>query len=126
MVYPEASYIIREGEPHDMILFIVQGLVRVHTTDERGRINSSFLKTGDIYGEEIINTTSSSNLLVTKGIVKSVTRVGAFALLAKDLNQLRTTSVPWKLWKNVPGQKHECKYVILIGFQIHPSHFYYC
>lgn len=94
VMYPEASYIIREGEPHDMILFIVQGLVRVHTTDEGGRIDSSsdsFLETGDIYGQELINT---SDLPITNRIVKSVTRVGAFALLAKDLNQLRTTSVP--------------------------------
>lgn len=87
-MYPEASYIIREGEPLDMILFIVQGLVLVHTIGEGGRIDSSmFLEAGDIYGEELIYaTSSSSHSPITNIIVKSVTRVGAFVLLAKDLN----------------------------------------
>lgn len=98
-MYPEASYIIREGEQLDMILFIVQGLVLVHTTDEGGRIVSSmdtYLETGEIYGIELISTTSSSVLRITNRIVKSVTRVGAFALMVKDLNQPRTTAYPAK------------------------------
>ena len=54
VIYSENSYIIREREPIDKMLFITQGVVRTYTTsnDGSGFSRTVCLEKGDFYGED--------------------------------------------------------------------------
>ncbi|KAM1340185.1 hypothetical protein ACFX2H_038622 [Malus domestica] len=85
------TYIIREGDPVNEMLFIIRGQLESSTTDG-GRIgfyNSTTLKRGDFCGEELLTwalmPTSSLNLPCSTRTVRSLTEVEAFALKAEDL-----------------------------------------
>ncbi|KAL5568117.1 hypothetical protein UlMin_024692 [Ulmus minor] len=87
-IYPESSYIIRKGEPIDLVLFITQGVVwSFGETSPMER-----LKRGDYYGSELIEwklkSTSYSAFPISTKNVKSHTKVEAFVLLAADLEHL--------------------------------------
>ncbi|XP_057821107.2 protein CNGC15b isoform X1 [Cryptomeria japonica] len=95
----QGTYIIREGDPVNEMLFIIRGYLDSVTTDG-GRLdffNSILLGPGDFCGEELLSwallAKSSSNLPPSTRTVKALVEVEAFALQAEDLkfvaNQFR-------------------------------------
>ncbi|KAH7538188.1 hypothetical protein FEM48_Zijuj03G0172400 [Ziziphus jujuba var. spinosa] len=96
VVYSEHSYIIRKGEPLDLMLFITQGVVWSYAAkNDNDGSNYGFtsfkrLERGDYYGEELLKETLTSPDLVSSFPisslnVKSHTKVEAFVLTANDL-----------------------------------------
>ncbi|GMN44440.1 hypothetical protein TIFTF001_013629 [Ficus carica] len=120
VLYTEESYIVREGDPVDEMLFIMRGRLLTVTTNggRTGFFNSEYLKAGDFCGEELLTWAldphSSSNLPISTRTVQALTEVEAFALKADDLKfvasqfrrlhskQLRHTfrfySQQWRSW----------------------------
>ncbi|GLT53352.1 hypothetical protein SLA2020_266300 [Shorea laevis] len=91
VLYTEKSYIVREGDPVDEMLFIMRGKLLTMTTNggRTGFFNSEYLKAGDFCGEELLTWAldphSSSNLPISTRTVQALTEVEAFALKADDL-----------------------------------------
>ncbi|XP_022723749.1 cyclic nucleotide-gated ion channel 1-like [Durio zibethinus] len=120
VLYTEESYIVREGDPVDEMLFIMRGKLLTMTTNggRTGFFNSEYLGAGDFCGEELLTWAldphSSSNLPISTRTVRALTEVEAFALMAYDLKfvasqfrrlhskQLRHTfrfySQQWRTW----------------------------
>ncbi|XAR52235.1 hypothetical protein NMG60_11020192 [Bertholletia excelsa] len=120
VLYTEDSFIVREGDPVDEMLFIMRGKLLTATTNggRTGFFNSDFLKAGDFCGEELLNWAldphSPSNLPISTRTVQALSEVEAFALVADDLKfvasqfrrlhskQLRHTfrfySLQWRTW----------------------------
>ncbi|GLU24388.1 hypothetical protein SLE2022_403280 [Rubroshorea leprosula] len=120
VLYTENSYIVREGDPVDEMLFIMRGKLLTTTTNggRTGFFNSEYLKAGDFCGEELLTWAldphSSSNLPTSTRTVEALAEVEAFALVADDLKfvasqfrrlhskQLRHTfrfySQQWRTW----------------------------
>lgn len=120
VLYTEESYIIREGDPVDAMVFVMRGKLLTMTTNggRTGFFNSDYLKAGDFCGEELLTWAldphSSSNLPLSTRTVQTLTEVEAFALMADDLKfvasqfrrlhskQLRHTfrfySQQWRTW----------------------------
>lgn len=98
VIYPNGSYIIREGEPLDMMFFITQGIVLTYTTDAgrtstSGSSTTTRLEKGDCYGKELLSwaetsATSFSDLPKSTRTVKSHKKVELFALQAADLQSI--------------------------------------
>lgn len=90
-LHTKDTYIIREGDPVNEMLFIIRGKVESSTTDggRSGFFNSITLGHGDFCGEELLTwaliPTSSLNLPSSTRTVKTVTELEAFALRAEDL-----------------------------------------
>ncbi|XP_057969808.1 probable cyclic nucleotide-gated ion channel 5 [Malania oleifera] len=90
-LYTESTYIVREGDPVDEMLFIIRGRLESVTTDggRSGFFNRSLLKEGDFCGEELLtwalDPRSGSNLPSSTRTVKALTEVEAFALIAEEL-----------------------------------------
>ncbi|KAF6173022.1 hypothetical protein GIB67_006398 [Kingdonia uniflora] len=119
-LYTEVSYIVREGDPVDAMLFIMRGKLLTETTNggRTGFFNSDTLKAGDFCGEELLTWAldphSSSNLPISTRTVKALVEVEGFALKADDLKtvasqfrrlhskQIRHTfrfySQQWRTW----------------------------
>ncbi|KAL3574820.1 hypothetical protein D5086_022921 [Populus alba] len=91
VLYTEESYIVREGDPVDEMLFVMRGKLLTITTNggRTGFFNSEYLKAGDFCGEELLTWAldphSSSNLPISTRTVRTITEVEAFALMADDL-----------------------------------------
>lgn len=121
VLYTEGSYILREGDPVDEMLFIMRGTLLTATTDggRTGFFNSDHLKAGDFCGEELLTWAldphhSATNLPISTRTVQVLSEVEAFALVADDLKfascqfrrlhskQLRHTfrfySQQWRTW----------------------------
>ncbi|KAH9677298.1 cyclic nucleotide-gated ion channel 1 [Citrus sinensis] len=108
VLYTEESYIVREGDPVDEMLFIMRGKLLTITTNggRTGFFNSEYLGAGDFCGEELLtwalDPQSSSNLPISTRTVRALTEVEAFALMADDLKFLRHTfrfySQQWRSW----------------------------
>ncbi|MBA0826263.1 hypothetical protein Goarm_011131, partial [Gossypium armourianum] len=120
VLYTEESYIVREGDPVDEMLFIMRGKLLTMTTNggRTGFFNSEYIGAGDFCGEELLTWAldphSSSNLPISTRTVRALTEVEAFALVADDLKfvasqfrrlhskQLRHTfrfySQQWRTW----------------------------
>lgn len=90
-LFTENTYIVREGDPVDEMLFIIRGRLESVTTDggRSGFFNRSFLKEADFCGEELLtwalDPKSGSNLPSSTRTVKALTEVEAFALIAEEL-----------------------------------------
>ncbi|KAF5813043.1 putative potassium channel, voltage-dependent, EAG/ELK/ERG, rmlC-like jelly roll [Helianthus annuus] len=90
-LYTNNTYIVREGDPVDEMLFIIRGRLESATTDggRSGFFNSGFLKEGDFCGEELLtwalDPKSGSNLPSSTRTVKALREVEAFALPADEL-----------------------------------------
>ncbi|KAK6942303.1 Ion transport domain [Dillenia turbinata] len=90
-LYTENTYIVREGDPVDEMLFIIRGRLESVTTDggRSGFFNRSLLKESDFCGEELLtwalDPKSGSNLPSSTRTVKAITEVEAFALIAEEL-----------------------------------------
>ncbi|CAK8564295.1 unnamed protein product [Lathyrus sativus] len=87
----ENTYIVREGDPVDEMLFIIRGRLESITTDggRSGFFNRSLLKEADFCGEELLtwalDPKSGSNLPTSTRTVKALTEVETFALTADEL-----------------------------------------
>lgn len=90
-LYTEQTYIVREGDPVDEMIFIIRGHLESVTTDggRSGFFNRGLLKEGDFCGEELLtwalDPKSSINLPLSTRTVKALTEVEAFALRAEEL-----------------------------------------
>lgn len=90
-LFTEHTYIVREGDPVDEMLFIIRGRLESVTTDggRSGFFNRGFLKEADFCGEELLtwalDPRSGSNLPTSTRTVKALTEVEAFALTADEL-----------------------------------------
>ncbi|XP_062154119.1 cyclic nucleotide-gated ion channel 1-like [Alnus glutinosa] len=103
LYYNENSYIFREGEPLNAMIFITQGSLWCFKTNncENGEGTASSpqcIEKGEFYGEELLqwgfNCSPSpklSNLPISK-TVKTLTKVEAFALTANDWKFLLSTA----------------------------------
>ncbi|KAL6123068.1 hypothetical protein ACLB2K_075591 [Fragaria x ananassa] len=104
--YREDSYIIREEERMNQMIFITHGTVQTYKTNGKGgKVGSKFLEKGDFYGaEELLkwasNFSAYQDLPISKRMVKPVTKVEAFSLGADDLK-----SVAIKYWWNFTKNK---------------------
>ncbi|KAK6117115.1 hypothetical protein DH2020_049160 [Rehmannia glutinosa] len=87
----KGTYIVREGDPVNEMLFVIRGQLESSTTDggRSGFFNSITLKPGDFCGEELLTwalmSTSNLNRPASTRTVKCTTEVEAFALRADDL-----------------------------------------
>uniref|UniRef100_J3KUE2 Cyclic nucleotide-binding domain-containing protein n=1 Tax=Oryza brachyantha TaxID=4533 RepID=J3KUE2_ORYBR len=87
----EATYIVREGDPVDEMLFIIRGRLESSTTDggRMGFFNRGLLKEGDFCGEELLtwalDPKAAANLPLSTRTVKAISEVEAFALHADEL-----------------------------------------
>ncbi|XP_072972073.1 probable cyclic nucleotide-gated ion channel 5 isoform X1 [Typha angustifolia] len=87
----ENTYIVREGDPVDEMVFIIRGRLESITTDggRSGFFNRGLLKEGDFCGEELLtwalDPKSAANLPSSTRTVKALTEVEAFALTADEL-----------------------------------------
>lgn len=90
-LFTESTYIVREGDPVDEMLFIIRGRLESVTTDggRSGFFNHSLLKEGDFCGEELLtwalDPKSGVNLPSSTRTVKALREVEAFALIAEEL-----------------------------------------
>lgn len=90
-LYTENTYILREGDPVDEMLFIIRGRLESETTDggRSGFLNRSLLKEGDFCGDELLtwalDPKSGSNLPSSTRTVRALMEVEAFALEAEEL-----------------------------------------
>ncbi|GKV49987.1 hypothetical protein SLEP1_g56705 [Rubroshorea leprosula] len=120
VLYTEKSYIEREGDPVQEVLFIIRGNLVSTTTNGgiTGFFNAVNLKAGDFCGEALLtwalDPQSSSHRPISTRTVQALSDVEAFALLADDLkflapqhrrlhskqpqNIFRFYSVQWKTW----------------------------
>ncbi|XP_065854801.1 probable cyclic nucleotide-gated ion channel 16 [Euphorbia lathyris] len=85
------TYIVREGDPVNEMLFIIRGQLESCTTNggRSGFFNSISLRAGDFCGEELLTWSlvpdSHLNLPSSTRTVKALNEVEAFALTAEDL-----------------------------------------
>ncbi|XP_039004655.1 putative cyclic nucleotide-gated ion channel 8 [Hibiscus syriacus] len=90
-LYTEYTYIVREGDPVNEMLFVIRGRLESVTTDggRSGFFNRGLLKEGDFCGEELLtwalDPKASSNLPLSTRTVMALTEVEAFALEAEEL-----------------------------------------
>ncbi|XP_047045327.1 probable cyclic nucleotide-gated ion channel 5 [Lolium rigidum] len=87
----EATYVVREGDPVDEMLFIIRGRLESSTTDggRTGFFNRGLLKEGDFCGEELLtwalDPKAAANLPLSTRTVKAISEVEGFALHADEL-----------------------------------------
>ncbi|PIA41535.1 hypothetical protein AQUCO_02200159v1 [Aquilegia coerulea] len=90
-LYTEETFVVREGDPVDEMLFIIRGRLESATTDggRSGFYNRSLLKEGDFCGEELLtwalDPKAGSNLPSSTRTVQALTEVEAFALSSEEL-----------------------------------------
>ncbi|KAK3029376.1 hypothetical protein RJ639_037899, partial [Escallonia herrerae] len=90
-LYTESTYVLREGDPVNEMLFIIRGRLESVTTDggRSGFFNRGVLKEGDFCGEELLtwalDPKAGSNLPPSTRTVKALTEVEAFALIADEM-----------------------------------------
>lgn len=90
-LYTEGTYVVREMDPVNEMLFIIRGRLESTTTDggRSGFFNRGFLKEGDFCGEELLtwalDPKAGSNLPPSTRTVQALTEVEAFALIAEEM-----------------------------------------
>lgn len=87
----QGTFLVREGDPVNEMLFIIRGRLDSCTTNggQVGFFNSSIIGSGDFCGEELLtwalDPKSNINLPSSTRTVKALVEVEAFALQAEDL-----------------------------------------
>ena len=110
VIYTENSYIIRAGEPLDLMLFNTEGIIWTYTTTDgstkSGSSITECLGKGDFYGDELLTWASLympfSDLPISTQNVKCHTKVEAFCLMAKDLKAV-VSKFWWHFSKALPN-----------------------
>ncbi|XP_062195712.1 probable cyclic nucleotide-gated ion channel 14 [Phragmites australis] len=93
----EGTYIIREGDPVKVMLFIIRGKLESSTTDggRTGFFNSIILKPGDFCGEELLTWAllprSSESYPSSTRTVRTIAEFEAFSLQADDIKFVAST-----------------------------------
>lgn len=111
VIYTEENYIVKEGKPLGMLLFITQGIAWTYTTSNIDGAETSikWLERGDSYGEELLNWAfkcpSFSHLPISTRTVMSQEKVEAFALRASDLKSI--VSKFW--WHFITRELHQAE-----------------
>ncbi|XP_041013896.1 cyclic nucleotide-gated ion channel 1-like [Juglans microcarpa x Juglans regia] len=86
--YNENSYIVREREPLDVMIFVVKGIVWTYTSNHGDK--TECLKKGDHFGRDIVEwalkSPGLSDLPLSTRTLKCHTKVETFCLKAGDLN----------------------------------------
>ncbi|KAH7840126.1 hypothetical protein Vadar_012966 [Vaccinium darrowii] len=91
VLYTEDSFIVREGDPVDEMLFVMCGKLFSVTTNggRTGFFNSDYLKAGDFCGEELLRWAlaphSRAKHPISTRTVQALSEVEAFVLKADDL-----------------------------------------
>ena len=94
--YNKHSYIVKEGEPLDVMLFITQGIIWNFTTI-KSTGSAECIEGGGFYGQQLLDwgldspaaaLPNLSNLPISLTTVKTHTKVEAFALMANDLRTI--------------------------------------
>nr|XP_028963249.1 cyclic nucleotide-gated ion channel 1-like isoform X5 [Malus domestica] len=89
VMYAEDSFIVREGEPLDKMLFITQGIAWIYSSSSSNTGGNGCLQKSDFYGEQLLSwalkSSSFSDIPISTRTVKSHTKVEAFALMAVDV-----------------------------------------
>ncbi|KAF5451065.1 hypothetical protein F2P56_031364 [Juglans regia] len=92
--YDANSYIVREGEPLDALLFITRGIIWTYTTGPDHR-QTGCLKTDDFYGVELLewvfkspSLPDPSNLPFSTRTLRCHTKVEAFALTVGNIQHM--------------------------------------
>ncbi|KFK37409.1 hypothetical protein AALP_AA4G253100 [Arabis alpina] len=119
VLYTEKSYIVREGEPVEDMLFIMRGNLISTTTDggKSGFFNSATLSAGGFCGDGLLTWAldpHASHFPISSRTVQAQTEVEGFVLSADDLKSVSTQyrrlhskqlrhmfryhSVQWKTW----------------------------
>ncbi|KAJ7947828.1 Cyclic nucleotide-gated channel [Quillaja saponaria] len=87
----EGTYLVREGDPVNEMLFIIRGHLDSYTTNggRTGFFNSCCIGSGDFCGEELLTWALDPRpgviLPSSTRTVKAISEVEAFALIAEDL-----------------------------------------
>lgn len=87
----EGTFLVREGDPVNEMLFVIRGNLDSYTTNggRTGFFNSCRIGPGDFCGEELLtwalDPRPSIILPSSTRTVKSISEVEAFALIAEDL-----------------------------------------
>ncbi|KAL4611097.1 hypothetical protein ACB092_08G100000 [Castanea dentata] len=87
----EGTFLVREGDPVNEMVFILRGHLDSYTTGggRTGFFNSCHIGPGDFYGEELVSwaldARSNSILPTSTRTIKAITEVEAFAIVAEDL-----------------------------------------
>nr|GMC77791.1 putative cyclic nucleotide-gated ion channel 8 [Ipomoea batatas] len=95
-LFTENTYIVREGDPVDEMLFIIRGRMESVTTDggRSGFFNRGILKECDFCREELLtwalDPKAGANLPPSTRTVKALTEVEAFALIADEVKFITT------------------------------------
>ncbi|XVF73037.1 hypothetical protein PTKIN_Ptkin12aG0169300 [Pterospermum kingtungense] len=90
-LYTDKSYIVREGDPVEEMLFIIRGKLISSTTNggRTGFFNAAELEAGDFCGDDLLtwalDPQSTPNLPISTRTVQALKEVEAFALVADDL-----------------------------------------
>ncbi|CAH9083007.1 unnamed protein product [Cuscuta europaea] len=90
-LFTEKTYIVREGDPVDEMLFIIRGRLESVTTDggRSGFFNRGILKESEFCGEELLtwalDPKAGANLPPSTRTVTALTEVEAFALSADEV-----------------------------------------
>ncbi|XP_077229554.1 cyclic nucleotide-gated channel 15 [Tasmannia lanceolata] len=90
-LYTQGTYLVREGDPVNEMLFIIRGHLDSYTTNggRTGFFNSCRIGPGDFCGEELLtwalDPRPSVILPSSTRTVKAISEVEAFALIAEDL-----------------------------------------
>lgn len=94
VLYTENSYIVREGEPVEDMVFIMRGNLTSTTTygGQTGFFNSAHLKAGDFCGDLLTWALdpNTSHLPISTRTVQAQTEVEGFVLSAEDLKFFST------------------------------------
>ncbi|KAB2598823.1 cyclic nucleotide-gated ion channel 1-like [Pyrus ussuriensis x Pyrus communis] len=96
VIYKADTFIIREGEQFDKMLFITQGTVRTYTTTSDDGCGSSStgntvgdecFQKGDFYGDELLQAWASTKTTTYRSTknVRCCTKVEGFTLTIKDM-----------------------------------------
>ncbi|XP_024010777.1 cyclic nucleotide-gated ion channel 11 isoform X2 [Eutrema salsugineum] len=117
--YTENTYIVRQGEPVEDMLFVTRGKLKSTTTygGKNGFSNSFRLGAGDFCGETLFNWAldpNASHFPISSRTVQALTEVEGFLLSADDLkfvsteyrllhskklrHMVRFYSVQWRTW----------------------------
>ncbi|KAM5560118.1 cyclic nucleotide-gated ion channel 1-like [Rosa sericea] len=90
VIYSESSYIIREGEPLDLMFFLTQGIVLIYNSCGSSRTVQAEKEKSGLYGKELLiwaeeSSTHLSTLPFSTATIKSHNKVEVFTIKATDL-----------------------------------------
>ncbi|XP_041015011.1 cyclic nucleotide-gated ion channel 1-like [Juglans microcarpa x Juglans regia] len=98
--YNQSSYIVREGEPLDALIFVVKGIAWTYTSNHGNK--TECVETGDHFGRRLVKwvleSPTLSDLPLSTRTLKCHTKVEGFYLMATDLKDM-LSQCWWKFSK---------------------------